>query len=1090
MGTELKVIEAHSRSLWERLESLQGTAGLADDQASSGAPATQETTKADECASTGRADLRPWRRILGDDSARLARRLAWEGIDPERAAAALASAPVQTSPIVSSETFASQTPWSADLAAYVRAAERENCEALLEGARDRLGPSTEQISFAPLWLPWCAMARERLEAWLDTEPKARAALSVSALADLERQLLAEIAELAEVAVYELFVAGREASRNDVVGKNSSIDSGHFYHRFVDQILADPLANFYSRYPVLARQTCRVLSQWTSRSVELLAAIVRDRHDLTVTFDSGRDPGRVVALVGGLSDRHRGGRQVYRVTFESGLEVAYKPRDLRVESALADFLTWSRQAGLDTAPPAAAVLGRSGYGWMQWIRPTNFTQHSECCDYYRRAGVLAAFGWLLRGRDLHAENIVASVAGPVIIDGEMLLQPTRLRWTTGDGGSRETQPDSCLASGLLTQLLPGGGEDRSLGGLRNSSRRGLRRVRRGVNRDSMELELQVVHQPAMPNCPRLDDGLALPEDFVEEVVEGFAEGYRFFASHRDILLAEDGPLSKFDSCQVRVLLRASQDYGRVLERMALPRHQRSGLSASWLIEALHAPLTEDVERPETWPLAVEERMALQEGDVPWFSLGVDDVEIPLASGAESVGGVFALSGRQAVREQLLLASEADLDRQRRLVRRCLAPAIPSVRTELSIPRSERRYEVAADRIAQRLSRELSDSSSRALDLGSGDVGIATFLSAFVDCREPSSLRDRIEEVLEQRATSLSRRLSVDDFGVGSSRKLGSVLWGVAMLSRSASNAGPWSLVGERLARRLVDDPQTAPPSFDLESGVSGNILGLLAWAEASSNGDALEAAKRWGDALLNQQVQDGPNAGGWLNPAGLAPYGWAHGASGAARALGALYHAVKQERYLEGATAAVRFELRNFNSQRGNWPFVLTDGSGRRTREQWMVSWCRGGPGVILSRLGLQDELTTVLDAAEREALAVQTEAALDVTGDSALRDVDHLCCGNFGRSAVLLAAAEASRDQASANRRRRQACDLADAILDRAVSESGWRLGRGLYDLDHDDLGLHKGISGIGLQLLRLAGHPILDVVSLELPSEHDRRLG
>jgi lantibiotic modifying enzyme len=379
----------------------------------------------------------------------------------------------------------------------------------------------------------------------------------------------------------------------------------------------------------------------------------------------------------------------------------------------------------------------------------------------------------------------------------------------------------------------------------------------------------------------------------------------------------------------------------------------------------------------------------------------------------------------------------------------------------------------------------------LDLGSGEVGIATYLAAFVACREPSNLRHRIEEVLEERAVAFSRCLSAVDLARVPSRKLGLLLWGLARLSGGASNATCerlWSSAADRIARCLMEERPRAAGSFDLESGMAGSILGLLAWAEIAANEDALETAKSWGERLLSEQIQEGPRGGAWLNPAGLAPYGWAHGASGGARALGALYRASKEERFLAGAQAAVRFELRNFDPRQNNWPVVLIDDSGR-TRNQWMVSLCRGGPGVILSRLGLQAELTASLDSGELEALAWQREAALDLAGEPHLGEVDHLCCGNFGRTAVLLAAAERDSDDTSARRRRRQACDLADAVLDRAVSESGWRLGRGLYDLDSDDLGLNKGISGIGIQLLRLAGHSIADVVSLELPSEQDRRL-
>jgi lantibiotic modifying enzyme len=64
----------------------------------------------------------------------------------------------------------------------------------------------------------------------------------------------------------------------------------------------------------------------------------------------------------------------------------------------------------------------------------------------------------------------------------------------------------------------------------------------------------------------------------------------------------------------------------------------------------------------------------------------------------------------------------------------------------------------------------------------------------------------------------------------------------------------------------------------------------------------------------------------------------------------------------------------------------------------MTSWCHGAPGIGLARLGS----LPILDTAEiRQEIAV----AINTTQQFGLHNIDHLCCGNFGRMEVLLVGA-------------------------------------------------------------------------------------
>ena len=180
-----------------------------------------------------------------------------------------------------------------------------------------------------------------------------------------------------------------------------------------------------------------------------------------------------------------------------------------------------------------------------------------------------------------------------------------------------------------------------------------------------------------------------------------------------------------------------------------------------------------------------------------------------------------------------------------------------------------------------------------------------------------------------------------------------------------------------------------------------------------------------------------------------------------------------------AAAAIGHERSLFNSERRNWPVLVADSQGRQKR-QWMVAWCRGAPGIALSRMFLPAEIRDEVLLAE-EALALDTTAAAPVTR------LDHLCCGTLGRSSVLLTASERLADPG----RGESALELAQGVIERAIENEGLSVSSECYENRRIQPGFLQGLAGIGYQLLRLSGERDLpDVLALELPSEQAKRRG
>ncbi|HUP22346.1 MAG TPA: type 2 lanthipeptide synthetase LanM family protein [Thermoanaerobaculia bacterium] len=1014
--------------------------------------------------------LSRWARVsMGGDLEALLRRLSWDAIDPAHAAAALLPAPA--------DGAAAAAPWLSEIEHYERLLSEEDRGRGRAPGADRIAAAAAELPFGELWLPWARRAAEQLAPVLEAH---RTHVAVSAGEDLVEILLREVAHLSEPAALERFEERRQAG-----GAAGALAS------FLSDCRHDPLSELYLRYPVLARQTSRVLAQWLAWSSELLERLRADREALDQSFAVDDVEGGLGALVGvrsGLSDRHHDGRRVLALRFGSGRRLAYKPRSIGPETALRAVLDWCLVQGLEPAPYAPRTLPRAGYGWVEWIESEELVDDDEARGYYRRSGVLVAIAFALRGEDLHGENLVATRRGPVVVDPEVLLQPQRERMTTGEGEhAADASRTTCLATGLLTALQPDGREIRELGGLRAPrERRVERRLWSGVGTDEMSCRTAPTPAEPLPSVPFLRGEPVAAESHASELREGFERGYRFLLDRRTAFLSPDGPLSALHDTPVRVLFRSSQEYGRVVALMGLPRNQRSGIAGSFLMEAMLGAFQAHAERPATWPLVRAERAAMEARDIPWFSIAAGERSLDAAG--EKMEGLFARSGLDAVADTLRALSESDLVDQAELVRATLEPPrSEGTWTEIVAAAPEGdgtatgRWRGVAASIGSLLRARPRGLQSRLgrWDLYAGRPGWALFLAALG--------RTELEGSELSRAEALRHCFGEDGAGppaatldalpVGGFSGLGGLAWSLVWLADLLQ--APELLAQARTVADRIDDTRIAADrGFDLERGVAGAAMGLLAVAEACGDASYRDTARRCGDHLLAHQVTTGSAGAGWPNAAGLAQTGLMHGASGIARALLALAHATSEERYAIAAVAAIGHERALYEPRLRNWPVLTVDTDGRHRGRSWRISCCRGAPGIALTRL--------LLPAALRDPAAeAETQAALDTTSVGAGGRLHTLCCGSFGRSSVLLTAAV----RGGGERRLVEAARVVEEGLAAAAGEGGFVLGLDAYANRLVHPGLLHGISGIGYHLLRLTGDfDLPDVLALELPGEHASR--
>ena len=970
----------------------------------------------------------------------------------------------------------------------------------------RPAPSAaEAVSEAPLPFedvlePTVRFAFQRLEACAATcihllSPDARRAL--------QRSLLRRLCHHVAAALASEFDAERSPGVRFALrwlGPREAPPGTVRYHEFTRGLLRDGLAGFFQRNPVLARAIVIITESWIASSAEFLERLSQDRTGLSLT--------RVQALDADASDPHHGGRRVFLLALENRPGLVYKPRDVSGEAALHSFIEWcnAQKAPLDLRAPR--VFCRKGYGWVERVVHEPLVDSGAARRYYRRAGALLAVLHLLGANDMHYENVMASGEFPVLIDAETLLAPDMPGDCKAGSASNDGPAARRLArSAQRTGMLPGmAGEVRAEPGFDASAlgdRSGIlpKLTRwRDVNSDAMRIVLEAA-SPGIAQLPTLKGEPVSARAYSDDVASGFNEMLHWLVDQKQKLLGGDGPLACFRSMTTRVVFRATAAYQMFLVRSLRPELLSSGIDRSIELEILARHFIHCAAAggsslvrglpPKNWPVLAAEKEALEDLDIPYFSVEASSTALNLGAGREPISDFFATSGFDSLKARVSALSMKDVAEETAIVRASFVSAetcaAHSKRTKAAVPPcTTSNLLAAAESIARLLAEEAVHGENGSADwyglvlqddlghfalrpmgasLYEGGAGTALFLAAFDAVRGASEYRGLVLNALRTAAQTAQRNTEMP---IGGGLGLGSIVYA---LVRAAGFLRDPSLLdtARTVAAQITPDRIAADREFDVLSGSAGAILGLLTLHAALPNKDSepawLLAAEIGGRHLIASAVATltGPKA--WrinsLGPSSEPLAGMSHGAAGIAYALLRLYGATQNRIYLEAAREGLAYETTVFSAADGNWPDLRPS----PRNPSYVSTWCHGASGIGLARLG-------GLPYFDEPGVWRDVEAALAATRAHCPAAVDHLCCGTFGLIETLLVGASVL-DRAPSE---------ADKLRAECLVHAGQALARGLNAGNGTTRfapGFHRGLAGIGYQLLRLATPDILPSVLL-----------
>lgn len=991
----------------------------------------------------GEDPLQSWRKIVAPhNQEHFDRRLAWDGISPEAAASVL-----QTD----QENFPTNPSWW-NILTSIRQAASEGLDPL------ELQERCTKEPFVHAWRPAATWALLTLkERCCDMEPTLT--LRSEAWLDLAEGLLVRLCNTAGHALWEKFNERRTPGQTLIAHLGSSGDGSgepirEVYDAFIAELLSSGYALLLVDFPVLGRLISTIVEFWLEGTTEMLQRIADSRMELQQYF--GIDPDAVLHKVQlGLSDPHRGGRAVAIISFDGETtsdlaKVVYKAKDMQLDQAYQDFLRTINYCSVRPPLRTLMVLPCHGYGFMEWVEHRPCGSDEELASFYNNAGRHIAVLHLLGCSDCHYENLIACEDQLMLIDSETLFSSSLVDVSSGADDPHHllssvqiSMEDSVLRIGLLPNwTIEGTGRkyafDISALGIIPTPEREMPGWL-AVNSDGMipssikqSCELPTSLPIEMGSPPRLTE-------FVEQLCAGFTQQLLEVISESTTLI---GALAQFKGLPRRQLARNTRLYFAIQQRMLTPASLRSAVAHGLVLEQLSRCFVSINKKPNSWPIFQAEVLQMEQLDIPLFEHHIDSDDLPLPHGLAPIRGYWLASGLESAKRRLLELDCDEISFQEQLIRGSITASqlkadqrsndagfVPSS-SNPQLGEEPGTYSLSADGYrheAFRLGEELWSDAIRdgkgrpewlGIDLGvdggsfkfglvgnslySGATGIALLFARLAlsspDHTSAAGWRERgwscfarLAELSEGNSMDpLFRKLPQLPYGLHGT---GGILLALHLLSQEGTSQA--SQLAKKVMQQMRPERLQADESYDVLGGVAGLIGPLLLLGTPQ----ALEYASICGDRLVDQQL----DSGGWESSAYAsksrpALTGFSHGAAGIAAALSRLAQVTGEDHFAESARRAIAYEREVFVVDKGNWPDFRCSSQA----SEFMMSWCHGAPGILLSRqilrsAGLVDEtLESEIHIARRSMLA-----DLESLKCSPGNPPAHLCCGVLGLTSLM-----------------------------------------------------------------------------------------
>ncbi|MCX6125646.1 MAG: type 2 lanthipeptide synthetase LanM, partial [Proteobacteria bacterium] len=493
-----------------------------------------------------------------------------------------------------------------------------------------------------------------------------------------------------------------------------------YRQFVDSLSKEDIRRkICAEYPVLVQSCVDQADASVKFFREVMERVCWDWEEICLKFGIDRSS-TLIDLVPGSGDSHNGGKSVCVLTFSDHRQLIYKPRSLKVDLSFQNLLEWFNVNGFELQHRTIKIVDKVDYGWTEFVSSYPCLNESDQALFYERLGQLLAIMYLTGTTDQHFENIVAAGEHPVSVDLETVFKPllTSKRHTIADDVALSILADSVISVGILPAAV--GDQAFDVSGI---GRGGVTPFKvpsiEFRETDQIRVGRKQQYVKALNNVPSSVHGTLSGTD-KGRIMVGFNNACRIAMEFKEALCCDDGPVSNFEGARVRIVLRSSLYYASLLSESTHPTLQRSSSRKERFYDDLWA---ESKFKAHLEKVCISERSQLLKGDIPYFSMEVDDLKLRGGDGT-IIEGIVDKSGLDLTYDRIEFADEISVKRQSSFVR--MALAIPAESRPLQSEFSFLSQAVhVGDILAQQMIEKDDTISWHSLNLSSEDSSKATY-----------------------------------------------------------------------------------------------------------------------------------------------------------------------------------------------------------------------------------------------------------------------------------------------------------------------------------------------------------------------------
>ncbi len=487
-------------------------------------------------------------------------------------------------------------------------------------------------------------------------------------------------------------------RSSISGQENDAENNELLQKYLrDNFMSlEGILSYYRKYPVIARRTAVKTKQVCEHFIEMLDRLEADYDEICKLLDV-ESITSLDTIDADQGDTHDKGKFVVKIRLSEGL-IIYKPRNLKVQQTL--DLTMRKifaNAGLLDAYEKKAIY-RDNYTFDTFVTYEECRNENQIKNYYRRFGQLCAVIYMLRGNDIHYENIIAHGEYPVLIDVETLFQHQSDVLRSTNNAYSDVYMDSISSVGgtamvpIITFSKNSNSKGVDISALNGKEQELPYKVLQlvNINTDKVQFEYVNAHIDAANNIPLLNGKKVSFIEYSSDVINGFEDTMNNILNNKDLFLKKDGLLEAFSGIRVRHLMKATQNYAKMMMFSSHPNYS-SDMAA---LERMFV---------NVWNYAYADKRIIRSevddmvgGDIPIFYGKIEGNEI-ISSDGSVISDYFPVSAYDKVKSRIYELSSEGVARQVSQMKVCMnlfekenAERFARIRNDGATPKSAKEY----------------------------------------------------------------------------------------------------------------------------------------------------------------------------------------------------------------------------------------------------------------------------------------------------------------------------------------------------------------------------------------------------------------